>query len=209
MLDFKKWMTTRSTAAPAPTGPVEYLVVGLGNPGGKYDGTRHNVGFAALDRLAQKTGCRVDRLKFKGSCGDCMIAGKRVLLLKPSTFMNLSGESVREAMQFYKLPPQQVIVLSDDISLEPGRMRIRLLGSDGGHNGLKNIIYLTGSDQFPRIKIGVGAKPHPDYDLADWVLGHFSKEDGEKVGQVLEKIPQAVELLIQGKAADAMNRFNH
>ena len=208
MLDFSKFNLLRTSSAPAPTGPVEYLVVGLGNPGGKYDGTRHNVGFAALDRLADKFGCRVDRIKFKGSCGDCMIAGKRTLLLKPSTFMNLSGESVREAMQFYKIPPERVIILSDDISLDPGRMRIRLKGSDGGHNGLKNIIYLTGSDKFPRIKIGVGAKPHPDYDLADWVLGHFSKEDGEKAAQVFDKIPQAVELMIQGKSADAMNRFN-
>ena len=208
MLDFSKLNLLRTSSAPAPTGPVEYLVVGLGNPGGKYDGTRHNVGFAALDRLADKFGCRVDRIKFKGSCGDCMIAGKRTLLLKPSTFMNLSGESVREAMQFYKIPPERVIILSDDISLDPGRMRIRLKGSDGGHNGLKNIIYLTGSDKFPRIKIGVGAKPHPDYDLADWVLGYFSKEDGEKAAQVFDKIPQAVELMIQGKSADAMNRFN-
>ena len=208
MLDFKKWMTTRSTAAPAPTGPVEYLVVGLGNPVGKYDGTRHNVGFAALDRLAQKTGCRVDRLKFKGSCGDCMIAGKRVLLLKPSTFMNLSGESVREAMQFYKLPPQQVIVLSDDISLEPGRMRIRLKGSDGGHNGLKNIIYLTGSDQFPRIKIGVGAKPHPDYDLADWVLGKFTGEDKKAIDAAVKRAADAVECYIQDGPDKAMSRFN-
>ena len=208
MLDFRKFDLLRGPSAPAPTGPVEFVVVGLGNPGGKYDGTRHNVGFAALDRLAQKAGCRVDRIRFKGSCGDCMIGGKRALLLKPSTFMNLSGESVREAMQFYKIPPQRVIILSDDISLEPGRMRIRLKGSDGGHNGLKNILYLTGSDQFPRVKIGVGAKPHPDYDLADWVLGRFSPEDGEKVSQVLDQVPQAVELLVQGKAAEAMNRFN-
>lgn len=189
-------------------GPVEYLVVGLGNPGAKYDGTRHNVGFAALDTLAQSCGCRVDKLKFKSLCGDCMIEGKRVMLMKPSTFMNLSGQAVTEAVSFHKIPMDHVIVISDDISLEPGRMRIRTKGSDGGHNGLKNIIYLSGRDDFPRIRIGVGAKPHPEYDLADWVLGKFSGEDAAKVKTVFDHIPDAVGLMIKGKAQEAMNRYN-
>ena len=189
-------------------GPVEYLVVGLGNPGSKYDGSRHNVGFAALDALAQNAGCRVDKLKFKSLCGDCMIEGKRVLLMKPSTFMNLSGQAVTEAVAFYKIPMEHVIVISDDVSLEPGRMRIRAKGSDGGHNGLKNIIYLSGRNDFPRIRLGVGAKPHPDYDLADWVLGRFGSEDLKKLQTVFDHIPDAVGLIIKGKTQEAMNRYN-
>lgn len=189
-------------------GPVEYLVVGLGNPGPKYDGTRHNVGFAAVDRLAERLGCRVDKLKFKSLCGDCMIEGKRVLLMKPSTFMNLSGQAVTEAMAFHKVEMPNVIVISDDISLEPGRMRIRAKGSDGGHNGLKNIIYLSGRNDFPRIRLGVGAKPHPEYDLADWVLGRFAPEDQKKLDTVFDNIPDAVGLIIKGRVQEAMNRFN-
>ena len=203
----KKITETLFTSVPVH-GPVEYLVVGLGNPGAKYEGTRHNVGYAALDALARSSGCRVDRLKFKSLCGDCMMEGKRVLLMKPSTYMNLSGQAVTEAVAFHKIPMEHVIVLSDDISLDPGRMRIRTKGSDGGHNGLKNIIYLSASDNFPRIRIGVGAKPHPEYDLADWVLGKFSQEDSKKLAAVFDSIPDAVGLIIKGRAQEAMNRYN-
>ena len=193
---------------PRMSGPVEYMIVGLGNPGSKYDGTRHNVGFAAIDYLAKQYDCRVDQIKFKSLCGRCTIGGKQVLMLKPSTFMNLSGQAVVEAANFYKLPMNRVLVLFDDVSLDPGRMRIRLKGSDGGHNGIKNIVYLSGRDDFPRIKIGVGGKPHPDYDLADWVLGHFTKDQAAQVAQVFEKLPKAVELMVQEQADQAMNLFN-
>ena len=141
------------------------MIVGLGNPGKQYENTRHNAGFLAVDTIAQKHHTDIKRIKFKGLVGECSLGGKKALLLKPSTFMNLSGQSVREAMQFYKLPPEKVLVIFDDINLEPGKLRIRRRkGSDGGHNGMKNIIYLAGSDQFPRIKLGVGKKPHPDYN---------------------------------------------
>ena len=194
---------------PAPvTGPVEYLVVGLGNPGSKYDGTRHNTGFMAIDRIAEKAGVQIDRLKFQGLCARAEVGGKSVLLLKPSTFMNLSGQSVQEAMQFYKLPAEKVIVLFDDISLPVGRMRIRMKGSDGGHNGIKNIIYLSGKDTFPRIKMGVGKKPRPDYNLADWVLSRFTQQEQQAMEEAAKRAAQAAELMVQGKIDQAMNQFN-
>ena len=189
-------------------GPVEYIIAGLGNPGAKYEHTRHNAGFLAIDRLAEKCGARVDRLKFKALCGDAQLAGKHVLLLKPQTFMNNSGESLRDAMAFYKVPTQRVIVLFDDISLPPGRLRIRSKGSDGGHNGIKNIIYLTGKDDFPRVKIGVGAKPDPRWDLADWVLSEPKGDDAQKLNEALGNIPEICALMVQGKTDQAMNRFN-
>ena len=216
-MDFQRIFAGKNSKVPFPgaaaamakaAGPVEWLVVGLGNPGSKYENTRHNAGFLALDRIAEKTGARIDRLKFKSLCGEAAIGGKKVLLLKPSTFMNLSGQAVQEAMAFYKIPPERVLVLFDDISLDIGHMRIRLKGSDGGHNGMKNIIYLSGSDQFPRVKIGVGDKPHPDYDLADWVLSSFSKKDFEQLNPLFDNVCQSVNLIIEGKAAEAMNRFN-
>jgi len=190
------------------TGAVEYIIVGLGNPGSKYDGTRHNAGFMALDYIAQKAGARVDRIKFKGLTGTTTIAGKKVLLLKPSTFMNLSGQSVLEAMNFYKLPPEKVIILFDDISLEPGSMRIRLKGSDGGQNGMKNIIFLSGKDTFPRIKLGTGAKPNPQWDLADWVLSRFSSLELKAIAEALDHANSSVALMVQGDAAEAMNKYN-
>lgn len=204
---FAKLKALRPARA-TPTGPVEYLIVGLGNPDRKYDGTRHNIGFAAIDRLAQLLGVKADRLRFKSLTADCALGGKRVLLMKPTTYMNLSGQAVQEAMGFYKLPIQQVIVLSDDVALDVGRLRIRQKGSDGGHNGLKNIIYLTGSDQFCRVKLGVGQKPHPDYDLADWVLGRFSEEDRKLLLPLLEDIKPLLELLVQGRADEAMCKYN-
>ena len=191
-----------------PSGPVEYIVVGLGNPGKEYENTRHNAGYLAVDYISAKRGFRVDKLKFKSLCGDTMIAGKRVLFLKPTTFMNLSGEAVRDAMQFYKIPIERVIILYDDISLEPGHLRIRRKGSDGDHNGIKNIIYLTGKDTFPRIKMGVGAKPHPQYDLADWVLSKFSAEERKALESTFGHANDAVELIVDGKIDQAMNQFN-
>lgn len=196
----------KSTAAPA--GPVEYLIVGLGNPGREYQTTRHNAGFMAVDSVVKKLGISVDRIRFKGLCGEGTIAGKRVLFLKPSTFMNLSGESVLEAMQFYKLSADQVIVLYDDVSLEIGRLRIRRKGTDGGHNGIKNIILRTGRDDFPRVKIGVGQKPHADYDLADWVLSHFSDQDQKTLAPLLAELPDLLGLMVSGQLDEAMNRYN-
>lgn len=189
-------------------GTVEWLIVGLGNPGKEYDNTRHNVGFMAIDRLAEKSHTEIKRIKFKGLCGECSLAGQKALLLKPSTFMNLSGQSVQEAMSFYKIPSERVIVLYDDINLEPGKLRIRRKGSDGGHNGIKNIIYLTGSDQFPRVKIGVGKKPHPDYDLKDWVLSRFTQQEQKDLSPALENACAAVELIVKGETDRAMNLYN-
>lgn len=195
-------------SAPAPTGPVEFILVGLGNPGKNYENTRHNAGFLAVDALADKLNSKIDRLKFKSLCGDAMIGSHRVLLMKPSTFMNNSGQAVREAMQFYKVPAERVLVLYDDVSLDVGRLRIRRHGSDGGHNGIKNIIYLTGKDSFPRIKIGVGKKPHPEYDLADWVLGKFRKEDTKLLDQMFADAAEAAVMIVEGKIDQAMNRYN-
>ena len=193
---------------PAPTGAVEYIIVGLGNPGTEYENTRHNIGFMTIDTLCEKYKVSCKKLKFKSLTCDVMISGKRCLIMKPGTYMNKSGEAVTEAMSFYKIPPERTIIVFDDISLEPGKMRIRRKGSDGGHNGIKNIIYLSGADTFPRIKMGVGAKPHPDYNLADWVLGHFKKEDGEKLEQCFQNAVTALELMVDGKTDQAMNKFN-
>lgn len=157
--------------------PITHIIVGLGNPGEKYRITRHNAGFLMMDYLAERAGIRVDRSKFKALVGDGEIAGKRVLLMKPQTFMNLSGEAVAEAANFYKIAPENILVFSDDVSLDVGRMRLRQKGSDGGQNGLRNIILQLSSDAFPRLRFGVGKKPHPDYDLADWVLSEFTKEE--------------------------------
>lgn len=193
---------------PAPAGPVEYLIVGLGNPGAQYNGTRHNTGFMALDTLAEKLGVRVEKLRFKALTGEAVIAGRRALLMKPGTFMNLSGQAVREAAAYHKVPMDRVLVLMDDVSLPVGALRIRKKGSAGGHNGLKNIIYLTGRDDFPRVKIGVGEKPHPDYDLADWVLGKFSPEEAKTLLGLFQDIPAICELFVQGKLDEAMSQYN-
>lgn len=189
------------------SGGIEYIIVGLGNPGEKYENTRHNAGFIALDTIADKNNISVDRLKFKSLCGIGTVGGKRVLLMKPSTFMNLSGQAVTEAMSFYKIPPEKTIVIFDDISLETGRLRIRRKGSDGGHNGIKNIIYLSGSDMFPRIKLGVGKKPN-GWDLADWVLSRFKDDELKELKSAAENASQAVELMVNGQTDKAMNLFN-
>ena len=192
----------------APAGPPEYLIVGLGNPGLEYAQTRHNAGFMTLDLLAEREHTEIKRMKFKSLCGDAVIAGKRCLLMKPTTYMNNSGQAVAEAMQFYKLPIEHIIVVYDDISLEPSRLRIRRKGSDGGHNGIKSIIYLTGEDTFPRIKLGVGKKPRPDYNLADWVLSRFTKEELEQLHIAAEHACESIALMVNGKIDEAMNRYN-
>lgn len=189
-------------------GGVELLVVGLGNPDKKYENTRHNAGWLAIDAIAESFDCKVDRVKFKSYVGECNIAGKKAMLMKPTTYMNNSGQAVVEAMNFYKISPENVIVLFDDISLDVGKMRIRSKGSDGGQRGMKSIIYLSGSDKFPRVKIGIGAKPAPEWDLADWVLSRFSDDEQKKLAQVFENAAKAVELMADGKIDRAMNLFN-
>ena len=190
------------------TGPVDSIIVGLGNPGSKYENSRHNVGFLFMDRLAEKYGVKVNRVKFKGLTATAVIGGKKTLLLKPSTFMNLSGQSVTEAMRFYKLPPEKVLIVFDDISLPVGKIRIRRKGSDGGQNGMKNIIYLSAADTFPRIKIGVGAKPHPDYNLADWVLSSFNRQEYPALVKALTDSVEAAALINSGDIDRAMSQYN-
>lgn len=189
-------------------GPIEYLIVGLGNPGIQYEGTRHNVGFMVLDYIAKQCNVSIDRMKFKGMTCDTTLNGKRVLLLKPMTYMNLSGDSVRDAMNFYKLTPDRVIVVYDDISLQPGKLRIRLKGSHGGQNGMRSIIEQCGTDTFPRIKMGIGSKPNPGWDLADWVLSKFSTQELKSLEQAIDNAYQAASLMVQGKANEAMNQYN-
>lgn len=190
------------------TGAVEYIIVGLGNPGLKYENTRHNAGFMAVDTLAEKHKADIKKLRFKSLTGEIMLGGKRCLVMKPSTFMNNSGEAVVEAMNFYKIPIENVIVCFDDISLDPGKLRIRKKGSDGGHNGIKSIIYLTGSDNFPRVKIGVGKKPNKDYDLADWVLSNFTKEELPLIHEAADNTCEALEIMLSQNIDKAMNKFN-
>ena len=188
--------------------PIEWLIVGLGNPGAKYEKTRHNVGFMAVDFIAEKCGARIDRSKFKSLVTEVNLAGARVLLMKPETFMNSSGVAIGEAATFYKIPPENVLVLHDEISFDAGLFRIRRKGSAGGHNGLKSIIEHLGSDGFPRIKIGVGQKPSPDYDLVDWVLGKFPKEAEAAITARLDDIHSASELIVRGEIDLAMNRYS-
>lgn len=190
------------------SGPVEFLVVGLGNPGNQYQNTRHNAGFLAVDDLAKRYGFSVNTAKFKALVGEAVIAGRRVLVMKPQTFMNSSGEAVGEAVRFYKLKPEQVIVFSDDISLDVGRLRVRRKGSDGGHNGLKSICTHLHADTYPRIRIGVGQKPAAFDDLADWVLSAFGKEELEKLNQANATLAEGLELLLNGRVEEAMQRCN-
>lgn len=186
---------------------VDWLVAGLGNPGKKYEGTRHNVGFEALDGMAAAFGIPVRRSRFDALCGDGPADGQKLLLMKPQTFMNLSGKSLLAATEYYKVPPQRVIVLCDDVTLAPGVLRIRLSGSDGGHNGLKSIITFLGQE-FIRIRIGVGGKPHPDYDMADWVLSKPQGKERELIDARYADITSAVRLLMKGETAEAMSRYN-
>ena len=192
----------------ASVGAPEFIVAGLGNPERKYTLTRHNSGFLCVDALAEKHGFEVKKLKFHSLFVDTVINGHRVIVLKPQTYMNNSGEAIGECAKFYKIPPEKVIVIFDDISLDVGKLRIRRKGSDGGHNGIKSIVNHLGSSDFPRIKIGVGKKPHPDYDLKDWVLGEFSKEDQKVLIPALQNAADAVSLLLDGETDKAMNLYN-
>ena len=187
---------------------LDWILVCLGNPGDKYENTRHNVGFMLADELGNKVGKPIQRLKYKALTNVVDFAGCKVLVMKPVTYMNLSGEAVREACQFYKIPPERVMVVSDDVSLPVGKLRLRKNGSAGGHNGLRSIIAQLHSDQFPRLKIGVGEKPHPDYDLADWVLGKFSKEDKKVLDATLKRGLDALECAFTQGLDKAMSRFN-
>ena len=185
-----------------------WLIVGLGNPGREYEKTRHNAGFRAIDLLAEKLGCKVDRLKFQGLYGQVNYGGGKLYLLKPQTYMNLSGRSVLALSAYFNIPPQRIIVLFDDISLEPGRLRIRADGSAGGHNGIKSMIGELGSQAFPRVKIGVGAKAHPEQDLADWVLSTFSASEEKALSSALERAADAALCIIDRGVPEAANRFN-
>ena len=190
------------------SGGASWLIVGLGNPGEKYENTRHNVGFQVVDELAERQNAPVQKLKFKALTNLLTISGEKVLVMKPVTYMNLSGEAVRPAADFYKIPPERILVISDDTALDPGKLRIRQKGSAGGHNGLKNIIQHLGTDQFPRVRVGVGQKPHPDYDMADWVLSKFTPEEQKLLNEAYERAPGAVELMVSGRMDEAMNRYN-
>lgn len=198
----------RNNRTAESVGTPEFIVAGLGNPDKKYTLTRHNSGFLCVDMLAEKLNFRVDRLKFKSLICDAVINGHRCIVMKPQTYMNNSGEAIRECASFYKIPPENIIIIYDDISLDVGKLRIRRKGTDGGHNGIKSIIYHLNSDLFPRIKIGCGKKPHPDYNLADWVLSEFKKDEQLSLKPALENACKAVELLLDGEIDKAMNLYN-
>ena len=203
IFDLFKKIETKSESA-----PLTHIVVGLGNIGAEYDKTRHNAGFMAIDYIAKELGVKIDRVKFNSTVGEAVMAGKRILLMKPSTYMNNSGVAIAQAATFYKIPPENVIVLHDEISFDVGVMRIRRKGSAGGHNGLKSIIAHLPGENFPRIKIGVGKKPSPDYDLVNFVLGKFSKEDLSSLDEEYPRIYSAVELILSGKIEEAMNKYS-
>lgn len=200
---FKKIESEKSSAE-----PVSFIIVGLGNIGKQYELTRHNAGFLAIDYIAEKYGARIDRVKFHSTVGECNMGGKRVLLMKPSTLMNNSGVAVGEAAAFYKISPDRVLVLHDEISFDPGMIRIRRKGSAGGHNGLKSIIARLPGEDFPRIKIGVGKKPNPEYDLADWVLGKLPDGDMKAIKDRFADIATASEMIVKGEIDGAMAKFS-
>ncbi len=184
------------------------MIVGLGNPGKDYEHTRHNCGFRALDILAEKLSCKVDKAKFQGLYGQTVYNGKKLYLLKPQTYMNLSGRSVLQLSSYFNIPPQRIIVIFDDISLSPGRLRIRADGSAGGHNGIKSIIAELGSQDFPRVKVGVGAKAHPEQDLADWVLSSFTASEEKALKPALENAADAALCFIEKGVMETANRYN-
>jgi len=190
------------------TDKQSWLIVGLGNPGREYERTRHNTGFRAIDLLAQTLGCKIDKAKFQGLYGQTIYNGTKLFLLKPQTYMNLSGRAVLQLSAYYSIPPERIIVLFDDISLEPGRLRVRGDGSAGGHNGIKSIIAELGSQNFPRVKIGVGAKPNPEFDLAAWVLSTFSAKEEKDLSFALKNVGQAALLIIDQGVPQAANQFN-
>ena len=201
---FKQISSGSSTASGKP----EYIIAGLGNPGSEYERTRHNAGFMALDVLAEKTGAKIKQAKYKALIDTVSINGHTVLLMKPQTYMNHSGEAVKAAASFYQIPPENIIVISDDVTLAPGRMRLRKSGSAGGQKGLGSIIEHLGTDAFPRIKIGVGDKPSRDYDMAAWVLGRFPEEDMKAVALRLEDVLGCIKMILDGKMEDAMGIYN-
>lgn len=188
--------------------PITHIIVGLGNPEPKYANNRHNAGFMFIDYLSTQYNCKVDRAKFSALIGDCEIGGKRVLLMKPTTYMNLSGVAVRAASDFYKIPPENILVVSDDTSFDVGKMRIKRKGSDGGQKGLRSIIEHLGTNNFPRIKLGVGIKPHPDYDMADWVLSDIPTEQRPQFAEVVKNASEAVKLILNDNFDLAMNKYN-
>ena len=188
--------------------PVTWIVVGLGNPGDKYENTRHNAGFLVMDELARRGNFSIRKVKHKALTETAVIGGQGVLIMKPTTYMNLSGEAVGDAARFYKIPAERVLVVSDDTDLPVGKLRIRKSGSAGGHNGLKSIIQHLGGDGFPRLKVGVGGKPHPDYDMADWVLGKLQGEDKKTMDEAVKRAADAIECLLKEGADKAMNKFN-
>ncbi len=197
IFDIFKEISTKKESSPTP---ITHILVGLGNPGDKYYNTRHNAGFLMMDYLAERIGVTVDRIKFKALCGEATLAGKRVLLMKPQTLMNASGLAIKEAAAFYKIPPENILVFSDDISLDVGRSRMRMKGSDGGQKGLRSIITQMNTDDFPRIRFGVGAKPRPDYDLAAWVLSEFTKDEQKLL---FSRFEQAYEGTLRYLAGDS------
>ena len=190
------------------SGGVGWLLVCLGNPGKQYENTRHNIGFMAADALEKRENTKFNKLRYRALSGEVTIAGQRVLVLKPQTYMNLSGEAVKLAGAFYKIPPERVIVISDDVSLPLGKLRIRANGSAGGHNGLKNIIQHLGTDAFPRIKVGVGAPAHPEHEMVDWVIGNFTPQEKKVVSEAVGRAADAVECLIEKGVSEAQNKFN-
>jgi len=189
-------------------GPVSWLLVCLGNPGKQYENTRHNIGFLAADALEKRCGVKFNKLKYRALTGEVTLGGRRVLVVKPQTYMNLSGEAVKLAGGFYKVPPERVLVIYDDVSLPLGKLRIRGSGSAGGHNGIKNIIAHLGTDQFPRIKVGVGAPAHPEHEMVDWVIGNFTPAEKKVVEEAIVRALDAAECLIEKGVSEAQNRFN-
>jgi len=208
MADIFELFKKISTQKAEPSGAPEFIITGLGNPGEKYALTRHNAGFMAIDYISQKYECKVNQIKFKSLVGYTTIGGHRVLLMKPQTFMNLSGEAVSEAASFYKIPAEKIIVISDDVAQAVGRMRIRKSGSAGGQKGLANIINHLGTDAVPRIRIGVGEKPSPEYDLASWVLGKFTEDDMKLIAPRLDDTFESIKLIMDGKLDEAMGKYN-
>ena len=190
------------------SGGISWLIVCLGNPGKKYENTRHNIGFMTADELERRDGTKVNKLKYRALTAEMKLGGERVLVMKPQTYMNLSGEAVKLAGAFYKIPPERVLVISDDVSLPLGKLRIRANGSAGGHNGLKNIIQHLGTDAFPRIKIGVGAPNHPEHEMVDWVIGNFTPAEKKVVSEAVARAADAAACLIEKGVNEAQNKFN-
>ena len=201
---FKKIEST----SPNANAPIEFLIAGLGNPGKEYDRTRHNVGFVAIDAMAESLSARIDRAKYRALICEVNLGGKRGLLMKPQTFMNSSGEAIREAADFYNVPAENIIVIFDDISLDVGALRIRRKGSAGGHNGIKSVIAHLSSSEFPRIKLGVGAKPSPEYDLVKWVLGNIPEDDRKAMSEAYSRAADALEVMLASGIDTAMNKFS-